>query len=243
MIVMSKYLFGIVCLCLPLQAVEPKQSVIDGVTYHLVTCKASAVQIVWKNQQQQQMRTFSEVAKDFAARQVKLDLLMNGGIFEPGGIPSGLLIQQGKEWCPVNRNKGEGNFFLQPNGIFLIGSKGAAVIATEEYPLKGQKIDFAVQSGPLLLHNDVIHPVFRAESLSRLHRNGVGVTRKGEVVFAITDIKSPKFPNLYEFAVLFRKLDCADALFLDGVISQMHTGAAMLQHSNQFGSIIAVTQE
>jgi uncharacterized protein YigE (DUF2233 family) len=42
---------------------------------------------------------------------------------------------------------------------------------------------------------------------------------------------------------MFRGLDCADALFLDGDISQMKTGAAMQQPSNQFGSIIAVSKQ
>jgi uncharacterized protein YigE (DUF2233 family) len=167
---------------------------------------------------------------------------MNGGIFEPGGIPSGLLIQDGKELNPVNRKRGEGNFFLQPNGIFLIGPAGAAVIKTDEYPLEGIAIDRAVQSGPLLLRRGKVHPAFNATSASRLHRNGVGVARNGEVVLAMTDLDSPKFPNLHEFAVLFRMQGCDDALFLDGDISQMRSGAEMNKPSNQFGSIIAVME-
>lgn len=240
---MRNYLLALVCLCLTVQAGELKKSVIDGVTYHLVSCKSSCVRVVWKDEQQKQMRSFPEVAAYFARQKIELELLMNGGIFEPEGIPSGLLIQQGKELQPVNRNAGEGNFFLQPNGIFLIGSQGAAVMATSEYPPKDPTIHYAVQSGPLLLRNNKVHPVFRAESSSRLHRNGIGVTRKGEIVLAMTDFRSAKFPNLYEFAVMFRGLDCADALFLDGDISQMKTGAAMQQPSNQFGSIIAVSKQ
>ena len=171
---------------------------------------------------------------------LQVDTLMNGGIFEPGGVPSGLLIQNGKVLNPVNRNKGEGNFFLQPNGIFLIGSTGAAVIRTDEYPLKDITIQQSVQSGPLLMRQGKVHPAFNANSTSRLHRNGVGVTRKGEVVFAMTDFHSPKFPNLYEFAQLFRTLGCDDALFLDGDLSQMCSGTDLLKTSNNFGSIIAV---
>ena len=60
------------------------------------------------------------------------------------------------------------------------------------------------------------------------------------MILAITDINSPKHPNLYEFAQLFKQLGCEDALFLDGDISQMKTGAAMLEPSNGFGSYIAV---
>ncbi len=157
-------------------------------------------------------------------------------------MPSGLLVQEGKALRPVNRNAGEGNFFLKPNGIFLIGSKGAAVIRTEEYPLKDVEIQYAVQSGPLLLRQGKTHPSFNANSTSRLHRNGVGVSKDGEVVFAMTDFHSLKFPNLYEFAQLFRALGCEDALFLDGDLSQMRSGADIMMPSNPFGSIIAVTQ-
>ena len=117
--------------------------------------------------------------------------MMNGGIFEPGGIPSGLLVQDGKEWRPLNRKEGEGNFHLKPNGVFLIGTKGAAVIRTEEYPPQGIVVRHAVQSGPLLPRHGKVHPAFRPQSASRLHRNGVGVTTKGEVVFAMSDFHSP----------------------------------------------------
>jgi uncharacterized protein YigE (DUF2233 family) len=218
----------------------PVKKVIDGVTYHVIRTPAASVRIVWKDDQGAALRTFPAAARFLTGKGTKPDTLMNGGIFEPGGIPSGLLIQDGKELNPVNRNKGEGNFFLQPNGIFLIGSNGAAVIRTDEYPLSGIVVRHAVQSGPLLLRHNRIHPAFNANSTSRLHRNGVGVAKNGEVVFAMTDLDSAKFPNLHEFAVLFRTLGCEDALFLDGDLSQMRSGEEMDKESNQFGSIIAV---
>lgn len=220
----------------------PEQKLIDGITYHVLSTKASSVRIIWKDADGKQLRTFPEVAHYLAGENVKVDTLMNGGIFEPGGIPSGLLVQGGKMLRPVNRNNGNGNFFLMPNGIFLIGSKGAAVIRTDEYPLKDVMVEHAVQSGPLLLRKGVIHPSFNATSLSRLHRNGVGVTKDGNVIFAMTDFHSPKFPNLHEFARFFRDLGCADALFLDGDISQMKWGENITRQSNNFGSIIAVTE-
>jgi len=167
---------------------------------------------------------------------------MNGGIFEPGCIPSGLLIQDGGELTPVNRKDGDGNFFLKPNGIFLIGSKGAAVIQTDEYLLPGVEVRQAVQSGPLLLRRGKIHPAFNAGSSSRLNRNGVGVAKDGTVVFVMSDFHSPKHPNLHEFAQLFRSQGCEDALFLDGDISQMRSGKDLARPSNQFGSIIAVLE-
>ena len=219
----------------------PVEKIVDGVTYHVLRAPAGSVRIISTDEAGNQLRTFPAVARYLANKGIAVETLMNGGIFEPGGVPSGLLVQDGKEVRPVNRNEGTGNFFLKPNGIFLIGSKGAAVIRTEEYPLKDVGIQYAVQSGPLLLREGKTHPQFNANSTSRLHRNGVGVSKDGQVVFAMTDFDSPKFPNLYEFAQVFRALGCEDALFLDGDLSQMRSGADMMKPSNNFGSVIAIT--
>ncbi len=218
----------------------PEKRIVDGVTYHILTTPADSVKILWKDSNGRQFGTFPEVAEHLNRNRFTVTTLMNGGIFEPGGIPSGLLIQEGKPLTPVNRNQGAGNFFLKPNGIFLIGRKGAAIIDTEEYPPPGIKIQQAVQSGPLLLRRGKIHPAFNPKSTSRLHRNGVGVMKNGNVVFAISDFNSPKFPNLHEFAQLFQTLGCDDALFLDGDISQMRSGVEIMKPSNHFGSFIAV---
>jgi len=218
----------------------PEMRIIDGVTYHILRAPADAVRIVWKDDAGAGLRTFPAVARHLAGKGLRAEVLMNGGIFEPGGVPSGLLVQDGRELNPVNRNRGEGNFFLQPNGVFLIGDRGAAVIRTDEYPPEGVVVRQAVQSGPLLLRRGAIHPAFNPESASRLHRNGVGVSAAGEVVFAMSDFHSPKFPNLHGFARLFQILGCDDALFLDGDLSQMRWGAELAKESNLFGSIIAV---
>ena len=218
----------------------PEKRTVDGVVYHVLRARPEAVRIVWKDGQEKQMRTFPEAARHLREKGTPATTMMNGGIFEPGGIPSGLLVQDGKEWRPLNREQGEGNFYLKPNGVFLIGTKGAAVIRTEEYPPQGIVVRHAVQSGPLLLRQGKVHPAFRPGSTSRLHRNGVGVAANGDVVFAMTDFHSPKFPNLHEFAMLFRTLGCDDALFLDGDLSQMRSGKDIEKPSNLFGSMIAV---
>ncbi len=220
----------------------PEKKVIDGVTYHILQVSPDRIQLLWKGDDGQQLRTFPAASKYLKGKGIEVETLMNGGIFEPGGIPSGLLVQDGKEVHPVNRNKGEGNFFLQPNGIFLISDKGAAVIRTDEYPLKNVVVKLAVQSGPLLLRGGKVHPAFNANSKSELHRNGVGVTKNGEVVLVMTDFHSEKFVNLHQFAQLFKSLGCEDALFLDGDISQMRSGEDMEKQSNSFGSIFAVVK-
>lgn len=239
-LVASCVAFSILGFTHPLHAdLRVKQSIGD-VDYHVLKTTAAAVRIVWKNDEGAVLRNIPAAARYLEASGLKVDTVMNGGIFEPGGIPSGLLIQNGKVMNPVNRKKGDGNFYLLPNGVFYIGSKSAGVISTDEYPPKDVVVREAVQSGPLLLRKGKVHPAFNAASTSRLTRNGVGVTTDGDVVFVMTDFHSVKLPNLHEFAMVFRTLGCDDALFLDGDLSQMRSGKDLLKPSNEFGSLIAV---
>ena len=214
----------------------------DGVRYFVWKAKPENVRVVWKDDAGKQMQNLPAARAYVDGQGGKTLMLMNGGIFEPGGIPSGLLVQNGKELLPVNRRDGEGNFFLKPNGIFLISDKGARVIETGKWPPGEGKISYAVQSGPLLLENGKIHPAFNKGSESRLLRNGVGVAGDGMVVFAISDYKGEKWPNLYGFADLFLSLGCKDALFLDGDISRMIYGDDLKKPTAGFGSLIAVVE-
>ena len=239
---MTRWIAALSACVLPALA-APEKKDIDGVAYHLLRAPAENVRVIWQDDAGKQLRTFPEANAFLTARGETPDTIMNGGIYEPGGIPSGLLVQHGRELHPANRRDGKGNFFLKPNGVFFVGDKGAAVIDTAEYPPAGVKLLHAVQSGPLLLRKGKVHPQFRAGSPNRLHRNGVGVAKDGTVVFAMTDFRSPKFPNLHEFATLFATLGCDDALFLDGDISQMRHGDTLAKYSGNFGSFIAVVED
>ncbi|QQL46238.1 phosphodiester glycosidase family protein [Sulfuriroseicoccus oceanibius] len=221
---------------------EPVRHVINGVAYRVLTVSPEKVRIVWKDGEGRILRRFPAAARYLDEQGEKVAALMNGGIFEPGGVPSGLLVVAGEQQQPLNLADGNGNFFLKPNGVFLIGAKGAAVVRANEYPAHAAGVRWAVQSGPLLIRAGKVHPAFLKDSDSRLHRNGVGVNDKGEVVLIITEIRSAKKPNLYEFAQVFARFGCRDALFLDGDISQLRTGKSMTRFSNRFGSIIAVVE-
>ena len=96
------------------------------------------------------------------------------------------------------------------------------------------------QSGPMLLIDGKRHPAFTEGSASKLHRNGVGTDAKGRVVFAIT--APGETVNFWDFAGLFLKLDCKDALFLDGDISQMAVNPEKPVESNLFGAMFVVTE-
>lgn len=213
----------------------------DGVHYHLVSVRTDHVRIVWAGDDGRPLRSFPAIHDHVVATGETPRVILNGGIFEPGGIPSGLLVQGGRMLRPLNTAEGRGNFYLQPNGVFFVSDAGAGVLTTAEYHRQPPpNVREAVQSGPLLLRRGQRHPAFNRASDSRLHRNGVGVRRDGVVVLLMTDFESDKRPNLWEFSDAFLALDCPDALFLDGDLCQLRTGEAMRQPGNLMGSFIVL---
>jgi len=168
-----------------------------------------------------------------------VSLAMNGGMYHEDMSPVGLLVEDGRELRPLTTGDGEGNFFLKPNGVFLIDADGkAAVLETGAYLASGLHPRFATQSGPMLVIEGALHPRFLPDGESRHIRNGVGVRPDGTVVLAI----SLDPVSLGRFARLFRDtLGCPNALFLDGAISALSNGSRTLLGGKQpVGPIVAV---
>lgn len=164
-------------------------------------------------------KSFKRLAAWLDARGQMMTFGMNAGMFHADFSAVGLLVQNGKQTAPLNLSDGKGNFFLKPNGVFLLTTAGPMVIASTEYPYVKHKVLLATQSGPLLLRNGTIHEAFNPRSASRHIRNGVGVV-DGKAVFAISETPV----TLHEMAVYFRDtLKCGDALYLDGAVSAMHS--------------------
>lgn len=148
----------------------------------------------------------------------RLAFATNAGMYHPDFRPVGLLVIDGKEVAPLNLDAGFGNFFLKPNGVFLIGPAGPKVIESSEYPALAKGVRIATQSGPLMVRDGVIHPAFKPESNSRHFRNGVGVIGS-KALFVISDVPV----TFHEFAVYMRDtLGCRDALYFDGSISSLY---------------------
>ena len=219
---------------------EIKRIEFRGVTYHLVTAEPAQVRILWLDADGRKLGTIPSAARELRKRGERPFAITNGGIFEPGHVPSGLLVQDGKALRPINRRVGKGNFFLKPNGVFWIAGGKAGVGDAAEFDPKTPALTQAVQSGPLLLKAGATHPAFNKESKSRLHRNGIGIAADGRVVIAMSEFRQEGFPNLWEFADLFRSLGCKDALFLDGDLCQLRNGEEVDRRSNLFASMIAV---
>jgi len=212
-----------------------------GVKFRVVRLEPEQVGIAWKDETGALYRSFDRVQAAFAKKGKTVRFLMNAGIFEPGGIPSGLHIEGGKTLRPLNPADAPGNFFLKPNGVCTFGSQGAFIgtcAAWQKFPPGGES--WGIQSGPMLLIDGARHPAFREGSASKLHRNGVGIDDKGRFVFAMTD-KGQRV-NFWDFSGLFLELGCKNALFLDGDISQMVVNPDKAVSSNQFGVMFIVAE-
>ncbi len=200
-----------------------------GAVYHIYRldrANQGALELLWQGDDDgKPLGDFTGLKRHLEKKGRHIAFAMNAGIFGAGPAPLGLMIAGGKEVVPLNLKDGEGNFYLKPNGVFFIDDiLGAGVMESGEFARCGIKPRLAIQSGPLLLRNDVMHPAFKAQSSNKRLRNGVGVRAKdGQVIFVISDRLDSIVGRVtfYQFAEFFRHLGCRDALFLDGDISEM----------------------
>jgi uncharacterized protein YigE (DUF2233 family) len=94
-----------------------------------------------------------------AAQGERLQFAMNAGMYHPDFAPVGLLVIDGREVSPLNLAEGEGNFFLKPNGIFLLSTAGVRIVAADQYARLAERVMLATQSGPLLLGTPAPRPL------------------------------------------------------------------------------------
>lgn len=197
------------------------------------------INLYYVNANGQRIGTLEKLARISAASGRSLPFATNAGMFNPDFSPCGLLVQDGVERAPLNLREGEGNFYLKPNGVFLIGRDGAKVVDATKYASVAANVRLATQSGPVLVIDGQIHPKFAQNSNNRRIRSGVGVVSREHVVFALS--RAPV--TFYEFASLFRdSLECQNALYLDGDISTFYPSDARApQTPHEYGVMIGVT--
>ncbi len=221
----------------------------EGAQYHIYEVPSHQLKLRWKNPKGQPFRTFAFLQSQLQQEGKRPLLLMNAGIFEPQGIPSGLHLENKKTLLPLNPRKGHGNFYLKPNGVLLWNQIGAHIYSTAEHDVEHtrfiadtkEEAHFGLQSGPLLLREGKVHHAFREKSESKKYRNGVGVKDGKTLIFAINTKDSRT--NLYHFSTLFRSLGCSDALFLDGDISSHTYQPTKAAHSSALAAIFVVLEE
>lgn len=193
----------------------------------------------WLDKSQQRHASLDNLKRALAADQQYLSFAMNGGMYLKNGPPQGLYIENGKQVTPLDTiQNAYGNFYLQPNGVFFLKENEGGVISSNAFQqLNSSTIQYATQSGPMLIVDGNIHSAFR-EGSSNLHiRNGVGQISETELVFIISNERV----NLYEFAQLFKDhFKCPQALYLDGFVSRAYISDLKREDlDGNFGVIIS----
>jgi uncharacterized protein YigE (DUF2233 family) len=185
-----------------------------------IDVRKTPVHFFWKNKNGQLIRSLENLKKEMESDHQELLFAMNAGMYQRDRNPQGLYIENGKTIKSLDTlQDGYGNFYLQPNGIFFIKNDSAGVLPSTLFSQKNIKPTWATQSGPMLLINEKVHPIFKEGSTNLNIRNGVGVISPHEIVFVI----SQKEVNLFDFAMLFKeKLNCNNALYLDGFVSRAY---------------------
>jgi uncharacterized protein YigE (DUF2233 family) len=177
------------------------------------------LQLFWKDSSDRPYRHFGPLADTVTADGQNLAFAINAGMYLDDFTPVGLYVEDGEQLRPLDTASVEGppasvpNFYKKPNGIFFVGDGGAGVLTTEAYARDRPSVNYATQSGPMLVIKGELHPALIPGSSDRTRRSGVGICEAGLVRVAISDGNV----NFHDFARLFRDhLQCPDALFLDG---------------------------
>jgi len=236
-------LFLYLMIGMALTACERKRTCIDatfeGLPFTLCqAASASDMRLFLKDGQGALYGSFDALTSDLEKTDRQLIFAMNAGMYHANRDPVGLYIEKGVEMSKLNTNAGPGNFHLLPNGVFWLGQDRSGVTAADHFKPDG--VEYATQSGPMLVIENKLHPAFRADSTSLRIRNGVGQTVDGRIYF----VKSELPVNFHSFARFFRdELKTPNALFLDGTVSKLYSDELGRNDRGQdMGPIIGVIE-
>jgi len=163
----------------------------------------------------------------------------NGGMYHPDNSPVGLYVEEGRELVRANTSAGPGNFHMRPNGVFYLTGEVAGILETRSFIKQKPQVEFATQSGPMLVIDGEVPARFVRYGGSRKYRVGVGSRDPNLVVFAVSGSEV----SFDELARLFRdKLRCKNALFLDGGSATSFYSPVLGRNSNflPLGPLIGV---
>ncbi|MCP2026047.1 uncharacterized protein YigE (DUF2233 family) [Flavobacterium sp. HSC-32F16] len=204
-----------------------------------VDIKKQNLRLFWKDDKGNRFGSIENFKLWSSEKNLKVDFVMNAGMYKTDRSPQGLYIEKQKVLSPLDTAAAEGNFYLKPNGVFFITTKKTALICTTERFKNNKEIEFATQSGPMLVIDGQIHSAFKEGSKNLNIRNGVGILPNGNIVFVL----SKKEVNFYDFANYFKGLGCKNALYLDGFVSRAYLPSQKwIQTDGDFGALFAVTK-
>lgn len=211
---------------------------------YIANLEEDNIRFFWKDKSGKIYGSIKNLYYDLEKNNIDLIFAMNGGIFTTGRRPEGLYVENKEELVEINKEESKyGNFYMQPNGIFLIDKdKNAAIIRTTEYSKyesEASEVLYAMQSGPMLLIDGKINDKFKKKSDNKYVRNGVGIIDNKKIVFAISNDRI----NFYDFATLFKIFGCKNALYLDGATSStLFINFNHYDNSKEIGTIIGIVK-
>ncbi len=213
----------------------------------LINVRKDAVRLFWHGSDGLPLGTFRRVQGTLHKTNERLVCASNAGIYDQDLRPLGLYVETGRVLRKLNARKvAYGNFYVQPNGVFILTANSAEIFATdkvtETWMQLSPTIRYATQSGPLLLQSGQINPIFTQRSESRVIRNAVCTKSSTDIAL----VKSRMPINFYNFAQTLRdEVGCRDALYLDGVISQLYpidSGDMAPKFGPMIGVVVATPQ-
>ena len=177
----------------------------------------SKLNLVLNDRQNKPFKKFSAIQKSYPNCQISF--AMNAGMYHANFTPVGLYVEDSKQLYQLNQQKNLfGNFFMQPNGVVAWNNNRAIIKTTEQFKTSEFKATYATQSGPMLVIDGLINPLFEQKSDSLKVRNGVGI-KNNQLYFVISRGRI----NFYDFADIFKtQLKINQALYLDGSISSAY---------------------
>jgi uncharacterized protein YigE (DUF2233 family) len=195
------------------------------------------LRIVWADSHGSALRSFLALKQNLGG-DARVRFAMNAGMFDDTGAPVGLFVANGRQERRLQTGSGNGNFFLKPNGVFLIDAGGAHVETTDFYARRAARTVTATQSGPMLVIGGALNTAFQADGPSRFVRNGVGVRDASHALFAISE----EPVSFGKFARFFRDgLQCQNALYFDGAVSSLWVPRqGRMDSAHPLGPIIVV---
>jgi uncharacterized protein YigE (DUF2233 family) len=209
----------------------------DEFLVYKVNLKKQDLKLYWKNEKDQNFGSILNLKLSVEKNNSTLEFAMNAGMYKKDNSPQGLYIEKQKTLSPLDTTRAAGNFYLKPNGVFYLTTKKTAKICTTENFRNNENIEYATQSGPMLIIDGQIHPDFKKGSANLNIRNGVGILPDGNIVFVL----SKKEINFYDFASYFKSLGCKNALYLDGFVSRAYAPSEnWIQTDGNFGALFAV---
>ena len=117
-------------------AVETKERTFAGKRYLVTTVdlEKKSLQLFLGDGHGKYFNNFENIDRWLVERKRKLVFAMNAGMFHAGFAPVGLFVDHGRTIGKLNLDNAEGNFFLEPNGVFAITESGASVIESSHFP-------------------------------------------------------------------------------------------------------------